>query len=111
METAIKKMKIIKAAGHDMISPEMVKYMCKEGNSLSLRTLRHVWKEKRISRHWEISVFAPIYKKGGNRLCENHRGISLFSIPRKIYARILKTRLGQRIEHQLEGSQCGFRPS
>ncbi|BHF83418.1 hypothetical protein SprV_0902656000 [Sparganum proliferum] len=52
-----------------------------------------------------------LYKRKGNRhLCDNHRGISLLKIARKIFARILLNRLNNHLEQDLQPeSQCGFR--
>jgi hypothetical protein len=51
------------------------------------------WKTKTVPRECNIAIIVPRYKKGDNRLCENHTGISLLSIPGKIYERILESRL------------------
>ncbi|XP_066907587.1 uncharacterized protein [Halyomorpha halys] len=50
-------------------------------------------KEKRIPKDCEVAVIVPIYKKEDNRECGNHRGISLLSIPSKVYSRVLETRI------------------
>jgi hypothetical protein len=42
------------------------------------------WKTKTVPRECNIAIILPIYKKGDNRLCQNHTGISLLSIPGKI---------------------------
>lgn len=40
----------------------------------------------------------------------NYRGISLLSIPGKVYAMILLHRVAQQAQHKLHEAQCGFRP-
>jgi len=52
-----------------------------------------------------------LYKRKGNRQdCNNHLGISLQSIARKLLARILLNRLMKHLEQNLLlESQCGFR--
>jgi hypothetical protein len=42
--------------------------------------------------------------------CKNYSGISLLSVPGKIYSRILEIRLRQEMENKLEETQNGFRP-
>uniref|UniRef100_A0A183SZY4 Reverse transcriptase domain-containing protein n=1 Tax=Schistocephalus solidus TaxID=70667 RepID=A0A183SZY4_SCHSO len=51
------------------------------------------------------------YKRKGNRhLCDNHRGISLLKIAKKLFTRILLNRLNGHLEQDmLPESQCGFR--
>ena len=63
----------------------------------------------KIPKDWEVAVIIPIFKKGDNRACQNHLGISLLSVPGKIYSRILTERLTAQVEHILEEEQCGFR--
>ena len=40
----------------------------------------------------------PIHKKGSKLLCSNYRGISLLSIPCKVFTRILDARVRKRTE-------------
>ena len=42
--------------------------------------------------------------------CSNYRGISLLSVPGKVYARIIERRLRAKVEDQIEEQQSGFRP-
>ncbi|KAI5754287.1 hypothetical protein M8J77_007444 [Diaphorina citri] len=102
-------MKLGKAPGADNITPEMIKYMGSAGESLLLKVLNLSWENKVIPKDWELATIIPIHKKGDNRECSNHRGISLLSIPGKIYSRILEMRLRESTENELEESQCGFR--
>jgi hypothetical protein len=111
LEMAIKKVKVGKMAGYDKIAPEMVKYMCRTGRILLLKVIRIVWKTRMVPRKWNIAIIIPIYKKGDNRLCQKHRGISLLRIPGNIYERIFESRLRSNAEDQVDESQCGFRPN
>jgi hypothetical protein len=107
LEMAIKKVKVGKTASYDKIAPEMVKYMCRTGRILLLKVIRIAWKTRMVS----IAIIVPMYKKGDNRLCQKHRGISLLRIPGNIYERIFESRLRSNAEDQVEESQCGFRPN
>ena len=90
MKYAISKMKLGKAAGGDEITPEMVKYMGPHGEQLLLAVLQLAWRYKSIPRDWELAIIIPIFKKGDNRECSNHRGISLLSVPGKLYSRVFR---------------------
>ena len=51
----------------------------------------------------------PVHKKGSKMKCENYRGISLLSIPSKVYARILDERTRCVTESKVLEAQGGFR--
>ncbi len=51
----------------------------------------------------------PLYKGKGNREeCNNHTGISLLSVPRKIYGRILNERMMKITDTSVGDEQGGF---
>jgi hypothetical protein len=41
--------------------------------------------------------------------CENYRGITLFPTAYKLFANIIKNRLNEQWENEMEEEQCGFR--
>uniref|UniRef100_A0A8C5EH51 Uncharacterized protein n=1 Tax=Gouania willdenowi TaxID=441366 RepID=A0A8C5EH51_GOUWI len=61
----------------------------------------HVGGTERLPCEWTRGVILPFWKRKGDRLfCGNHRGITLLSIPGKLFTRILLTRfmkLNQRL--------------
>jgi len=59
---------------------------------------------------WKKGIIVPIHKKGSTMDCSNYRGISLLSIPGKVYARILESKLRKEVDNQIEEHQSGFRP-
>ena len=57
-----------------------------------------------------VCFIVTIYKKKGERSdCGNYQGISLLSIPGKILAKMILSRLLNLSEEVLPESQCGFR--
>ncbi|VDM02787.1 unnamed protein product [Schistocephalus solidus] len=64
-----------------------------------------------VPQDFKDATIVHLYKRKGNRqLCDNHRGISLLNIARKIFVRILLNRLNGHLEQGLlPESQCGFR--
>lgn len=38
-------------------------------------------------------VVVPLFKKGGQRICLNYRGITLLGLPGKMYSRVLERRV------------------
>ena len=46
---------------------------------------------------------------GDRKQCTNYRGISLFSLPGKVFAKRLERKCREILESKLEDGQCGFR--
>ena len=88
--TAIKGIKSGKAAGEDEIRPEMLKALTGEGILWLTRVCQVAWKLGKTPRDWQTGVIIPIFKKGDRKQCTNYRGISLLSLPGKVYAKALK---------------------
>ena len=68
-----------------------------------------VWEKGKAPEYWQKAVIVAIHKKGSKKLCKNYRGISLLSIPGKIFAKILDARIRQVTEGQVMEEQAGFR--
>ena len=107
---AVKKLKKGKAPGVDGITSEM---LCFGGDSV-LEWLTRVCKvcliEGVVPKDWQRGIIVPLYKGKGDRgECKNYRGISLLSIPGKVYGRILIERVRMMTEGKIGEEQCGFR--
>ena len=57
---------------------------------------------------WRSAIIVPIYKKGSRKVCKNYRGISLLSIPGKVFAKVLKSRVQRVTEEKVMEEQVGF---
>lgn len=99
-----------KAAGHDNIKAELIKYLDGEGLSLLLKIINACWNKGQVPRDWTVATILPIYKKGDRQICSNYRGISLLPVVSKLYEIILERRLREIIEGTLDDNQCGFSP-
>ncbi|TWW68222.1 hypothetical protein D4764_19G0000200 [Takifugu flavidus] len=55
-------------------------------------------------------VVVPLFKKGDRRVCSNYRGITLLSLPGKVYSGVLERRVRRKVEPRIQEEQCGFRP-
>ena len=58
----------------------------------------------------KAACIVPVYKgKGDRRDCVNYKGISILSIPGKIYGRVLINRVIESTKEQIAEEQGGFR--
>ena len=68
------------------------------------------WKKGIVPDDWIKAIIIPIYKgKGDRKECGSYRGISLLSIPGKVYGRILIERVTEMTESKISQEQGGFR--
>ena len=66
--------------------------------------------EGRVPRDWQRTIVVPLYKGKGDRGdCKNYRGISLLSIPGKVYGSVLIDKIRETTEGMVGEEQCGFR--
>uniref|UniRef100_A0A669EXX2 Reverse transcriptase domain-containing protein n=1 Tax=Oreochromis niloticus TaxID=8128 RepID=A0A669EXX2_ORENI len=68
------------------------------------------WRSGAVPLDWQTGVVVPIFKEGDRRVCSNYRGITLLSLPGKVYARVLERRVRPLVEPRIQEEQCGFRP-
>ncbi|VDP73087.1 unnamed protein product [Schistosoma curassoni] len=58
---------------------------------------------------WKEGHLIKIPKKGDVSKCENHRGITLMSVPGKVLNKVLLNRMKDAVDAQLRYQQAGFR--
>ena len=106
---AVKKLKKGKSPGVDGVTSEILK--C-DGAVLEwlTRVCNVCIREEKVPSDWVKSIVVPLYKgKGDKSECKNYRGISLLSIPGKVYGRIIIDRVRFLTEGLIGEEQCGFR--
>ncbi|KAK3557981.1 hypothetical protein QTP86_005631 [Hemibagrus guttatus] len=89
-----------KAPGVDEIHPEYLKSLDVVGLSWLTRLCNIAWRSGTVPLDWATGVVVPLFKKGDQRVCSNYRGITLLSLPGKVYSRVLE----RRVQPVLEGS-------
>ncbi|KAI3357062.1 hypothetical protein L3Q82_015445 [Scortum barcoo] len=82
-----------KAPGVDEIRPEYLKSLDVVGLSWLTRLCNIAWRLGTVPLEWQTGVVVPLFKKGDRRVCSNYRGITLLSLPGKVYARVLERRI------------------
>nr|XP_054589525.1 RNA-directed DNA polymerase from mobile element jockey isoform X1 [Nothobranchius furzeri] len=98
------------APGADEVRPGYLKAMDVVGLSWLTRLYNIAWSSGAVPREWQTGVVVPIFKKGDLRVCSNYRGITLLSLPGKVYSKVLERRVRSIVESKIEEEQCGFRP-
>uniref|UniRef100_A0A8C6NPK6 Reverse transcriptase domain-containing protein n=1 Tax=Nothobranchius furzeri TaxID=105023 RepID=A0A8C6NPK6_NOTFU len=98
------------APGADEVRPGYLKAMDVVGLSWLTRLYNIAWSSGAVPREWQTGVVVPIFKKGDLRVCSNYRGITLLSLPGKVYSKVLERRVRSIVESQIEEEQCGFCP-
>ena len=108
---AVRKLKNGKASGPDDISAEMLK----SHNGIAewlWDIVNKCWTEENLPQDWKLAEVVPLYKNKGKRSeCGNYRGISLLSVPGKVFASIILNRCKDALDQVLREEQCGFRKS
>ncbi|XP_063447098.1 uncharacterized protein LOC134726617 [Mytilus trossulus] len=62
-----------------------------------------------IPKEWNKSLIVKIVKKGDRTCCDNYRGITLLSVPSKVFTKIIIQRIQEGIDEELRQEQPGFR--
>jgi len=65
-----------------------------------------VWQQERAD--WKNGIIVPLPKKGDLSDCGNYRGITLFSVPGKVFSRVLLNRMQDAVDQLLRQQQAGF---
>ena len=89
--------------------------LLKAGGDCMTRWLRaiivQVWSTGVVPPDWRRGLVTPIYKGRGDRKdCNNYRGITLLSVPGKVFARLLLNRIRDHLISTQRPEQAGFTP-
>ena len=102
-------MKSGKAPGVDSIHGEMLKADLSTATRVLTNLFDTIWDKETIPSDWGKGLIIKIPKKGNLQVCDNWRGITLLSIPSKVFCRILLGRIETAIDKKLRQEQAGFR--
>ena len=105
---AIKATKRGKSPGCDNIHAEMLKADINTATKLFTDLFHSIWDSETIPDDWNKGMIVKLPKKGDLRNCNNWRGITLLSVPGKIFCRILLNRIDDAINTKLRQEQAGF---
>ena len=106
---AIKQLKLGKSPGPDNITAEMMRADINTIVNMLHPLFEKIWEEERVPKDWKEGYLIKIPKKGDLSNCANYRGITLLSVPGKVFNRIILNRMKDKVDMQLRDQQAGFR--
>ena len=106
---AIMKLKSGRAAGPDDIPAEALKAEVEITAELFHPLFQKIWEEEQVPAEWKEGYLIKLPKKGNLSSCSNYRGITLLSIPGKVFSRILLDKMKDAVDTKLRDQQAGFR--
>ena len=106
---AVKQLNSGKAAGPDFIPPEALKADANTTADILHQLFVKIWNEGQFPTDWNEGHVVKLPKKGDLSNCNNYRGITLLSIPAKVFNRIILERIKRTTDEKLRDEQAGFR--
>ena len=106
---SIARLKNRKMPGVCDISGEMLKAGGEVVVEWLHRIMNRAWMSSMVPDDWRKALVVPVHRKGSKMQCKNYRGISLLSIPGKVYAKILDKRMRDITEEKMLEEQGAFR--
>ncbi|KAK3082831.1 hypothetical protein FSP39_006593 [Pinctada imbricata] len=106
---AMKKLKNGKSGGIDGITAEIMKADMETTIRYLEKLFTTIWNKEVIPPEWNKGLIVKIRKKGDRSVCDNYRGITLLSMPSKVFSRVVIQRIQEGAEKQLREEQAGFR--
>ena len=90
-----------KASRGDEIPAELFQILNDDAVKVVHSICQQIWKTQQWPQDWKGSVFIPIPKKDNAKECSNYHVIALISHASEIMLKILKARLQQYVNHEL----------
>ena len=68
-----------------------------------------IWEHDVIPKDWSEELILKLSKKGDLSNCDNWRGITLLSVPSKVFCRVLLKRIDSATDAKIRQEQAEFR--
>ena len=85
----------------------MIKYGGQDGLKMLHMLIINVWRMGAVPEDWRLALIVPLFQKGDPTNIDNYRGVSLLSLPEKVFAILLQHRLQKWAEGLLLEGRCG----
>jgi hypothetical protein len=105
----IKSLKNKKAPGIDQLNAELFKIDPVLAADTLHPVFHKIWEKAVIPNSWSEGNIIRIPKSGDLTNCNNWRGITLLSIPSKVFCRVLISRITEAVDKKIRQEQVGFR--
>lgn len=105
----LKQVKNRKSPSKDCMPPEILIADVNTMAHILYPVFQEIWRSEEIPADWKNGLIVKIPKKGDKTKCKNWRGIFLFSIPSKVFSRIILNRLEAALDPYIRREQAGFR--
>ena len=89
IQKAIKSLKNNKAAGVDTLNAELIKADTNTASKIFHHLFTNIWVNENIPPDWSKGLIVKILEKGDLQNCDNWRGVTLLSVPSKVFCKIL----------------------
>jgi hypothetical protein len=106
---ALKQTKYGKAPGAGNIVPELILVDPDITVELLHPLFKKICETESMPLDWRKGLLVKLPKKGDVTTCNNWRGITLLSIPIKVFKRVILNGIRDRINTRLRKEQAGFR--
>ena len=104
-----------RAPGVDEVRPEFLKALDVVGLSWLTRLCSIAWTSGAVPLDWQTGVVVPLkrwslLRRGTGGCVPTIGGITLLSLPGKVYSGVLERRVRRIVEPRIQEEKCGFRP-
>ena len=99
----------MKVPGHDQLNTEFFKADLKLAARYLLPLFVKIWVDKKVHDDWCKATIVNIPKKGDLTNCNNWRGITLLSVPSKVFCKTIIKRILTAVNKLLRKEQAGYR--
>ena len=107
---ATSRLKYGKALGVCNIPPEVVKSVGAPMAEGLRHLFDHVWTSEDMPEDWNKGIILPLQGKESTIECGNYRGITLLSVPGKVFAHVLLNRIKPLLLSKRRQKQSSFTP-
>lgn len=76
----------------------MLKALDVKGRLWLVRLFNIGWGSGKVPKVWQTGVVVPLFRQGDRRVCAHYRGITLVSLPGKVYSKVLERRVRPIVE-------------
>ena len=109
VQCAVRKLKNGRAAGADGIVAELLKTALSTTSKVLHELFIRIWRTGHVPAEWRDGIITSLYKgKGAKDQCTSYRPITLLSVPGKVFAHILLTRINPLLTSHRRHQQSGF---